>query len=111
MEKLIKQSEVNYFLMEIERMLPNFVAGILCDRNGFPIASKIPHDFPIRENILALLAFSSNRCFLDEQKYLKIIKDLDRSKNIKLLLLLEKSNRNFTHLKKLKKLIKTQRIF
>lgn len=111
MEKIIRQSEVNYFLLEIERIFPNFVAGILFDRNGFPIGSKIPHNFPIRENALALLAFSTNECFLDERKYLKIIKDLDRSKNIKLLLLLEKSKRKSTRLKKLKKLIKTQSIF
>ncbi len=111
MEKLINQSDVNFFLSEIEQIFPNFVAGILCDRHGFPIASKIPQDFHIQENILALSAISNKKDFIKENGYLKITRDLDKSKDIKLFLLLEKSNKNINCFKKLKKFIKTQGLF
>jgi hypothetical protein len=111
LEKLINQSDVNYFLSEIKQMFPNFVAGILCDRHGFMIASKIPRDFHIQENALALSAISNKRDFLEGNGYLKVKRDLDKSRNIKLMLLLEKSHKNITCFKKLKKLIETQGLF
>ncbi len=111
MEKLINQSDVNYFLSEIKQMFPNFIAGILCDRHGFMIASKIPQGFHIQENILALSAISNKRDFIEENGYLKVKRDLDKSKEIKLMLLLEKSYRNIICFKKLKKLIETQGLF
>ncbi|MFX1338394.1 MAG: hypothetical protein ACFFDK_07280 [Promethearchaeota archaeon] len=111
MEKLIKQSDVNYFLSEIEQIFPNFVAGVLCDHHGFPIASRIPQNFHIQENVLALSAISNKRDFIKEKSYLKIKSDIDTSKDIKLLLLLEKPNNNMNCYKRLKKFIKTQSLF
>jgi len=111
LEKLINQTDVNYFLSEIKQIFPNFVAGVLCDRNGFMIASKIPQNFHIQENILALSAISNKRDFIEENGYLKVKRDLDTSKNIKLLLLLEKSHNNITSFKRLKKFIDTQGLF
>jgi len=111
LEKLIKQSDVNYFLSEIEQIFPNFVAGVLCDHHGFPIASKIPQNFHIQENILALSAISNKMELIKGNKYVKIKRDLDKSKNIKLLLLLEKTNKRNIYFKKLEKLIKTQGLF
>ena len=111
MEKLINQMDVNYFLSEIKQMFPNFIAGVLCDRHGFMIASQIPQDFPIQENILALSAISNKQDFIEENGYLKVKRDLDKSKEIKLMLLLEKSSKNITCFKKLKKLIETQSLF
>ncbi|MFX0071704.1 MAG: hypothetical protein ACFFAO_11505 [Candidatus Hermodarchaeota archaeon] len=111
MEKLIKQSEVNCFLSEIEQIFPNFVAGVLCDYHGFPIASKIPYNFPIRENLLALLAISNKVGRINEKKYLKVKRDLDKSKNIKMLLLLKKSNQKIANFKKLKEFINTSNLF
>lgn len=108
---MINQSDVNYFLSEIKRMFPNFVAGILCDRHGFMIASKIPQNFHIHENILALSAISNKRSFIEENGYLKVKRDLDYSKDIKLLLLLEKSHNNIRCFKRLKKFIDTQGLF
>ena len=66
MEKLINELDVSYFLSEIKQMFPNFVAGVLCDRHGFMIASKIPQNFHIQENILALSAISKKRDFIQE---------------------------------------------
>ncbi len=111
MEKLINQSDVNYFLSEIKQIFPNFVAGVLCDRHGFTIASKIPKNFHIQENILALSAISNKKDFIEENGYLTVKRDLDKSKDIKLFVLLEKSYKNITCFKKLKKLIETQGIF
>ena len=111
MEKLINQSDVNYFLSEIKRMIPSFVAGILCDRHGFMIGSKVPQDFHIQENILALSAISNRRDFIEENGYLKVKTDLDKSKDIKLMVLLEKSHKNIANFKKLRKLIETQGLF
>ena len=111
MEKLINQSDVNYFLSEIKQIFPNFVAGVLCDRHGFLIASKIPQNFHIQENVLALSAISNKRDIIEENGYLKIKRNLDTSKDIKLLLLLEKSNNNVNCYKRLKKFIETQNLF
>lgn len=111
MEKLINQLDVNYFLSEIKQIFPNFVAGVLCDRHGFLIASKIPQNFHIQENILALSAISNKRDFIEENGYLKVKRDLDGSKDIKLLLLLKKSHNNITCFKRLKRFIETQGLF
>ena len=111
MEGLINQSDVNYFLSEIEQIFPNFVAGVLCDRHGFPIASKIPQNFHIQENILALSAISDKKDLLKGNGYIKVKRNLDKSKDIKLLLLLEKTDRKIKDFKKLKKLIETQILF
>ena len=92
-------------------MFPNFIAGVLCDRNGFMIASKVPQNFHIHENILALSAISNKREFIEENGYLKIKRDLDRSKDIKLLLLLEKPHNKIAYFKRLKKFIDTQGLF
>jgi len=37
---IINESEVKYFLYRIEKNFPNFVAGVITDRHGFPVASK-----------------------------------------------------------------------
>ncbi|TFG30274.1 MAG: hypothetical protein EU532_01425 [Promethearchaeota archaeon] len=111
MERLIKQSDVNYFLSEIEQIFPNFIAGVLCDRHGFPIASKIPQNFHIQENILALSAISDKKDLLKGNGYVKVKRNVDKSKNIKLLLLLDKNYRRDKHFKQLKKLIETQILF
>jgi hypothetical protein len=75
------------------------------------IASKIPQNFHIQENILALSAISNKRDFIEENGYLKVKRDLDTSKDIKLLLLLERSHNNLNCYKKLKKFIQAQSLF
>ena len=111
MEDLINQSEVNEFLSKIEHIFPNFVAGVVCDYHGFPIASKIPNNFPIQENLIALLAISNKKELFINYGYLNVKKNIDRAKNINLILLLEESAKNMKRLKKLNKLIKRQNLF
>ncbi|MFX0036977.1 MAG: hypothetical protein ACFE9I_15205 [Candidatus Hermodarchaeota archaeon] len=111
MDNLINESEVNYFLYRIEKNFPNFVAGIITDKHGFPVASKISKNLWILENTLALSAITKNREFIQDSKLIQIKKDLDKSKNYKLLILLEKSKDYRSRLKPLKHLIKSQELF
>ena len=110
-EKLINQSEVNHFLSQIESNFPNFVAGIVCDEDGFMIGSKIPKNFHIHENALALTAIAGNRDFIQDPRFMKVKRDLSQKENIKLFVLLEKSNRYLNRFKELNELIETQNLF
>jgi len=111
MDKLINESEVNYFLYRIEKNFPNFVAGIITDKHGFPVASKISKKLWILENTLALSAITKNKEFIQDSQLVQIKKDLDKSKNYKLLVLLEKSKEYKSRMKPLKSLIKSQELF
>ena len=108
---ILNQDDVNYFLYRIEKNFPNFVAGIITDSHGFPVASKISKKLWILENTLALSAITKNRNFIEDSKLVKIKKDLDKSKNYRLLILLEKSKDYKSRLKPLKSLIKSQDLF
>ena len=111
LDNLINESEVKYFLYRIEKNFPNFVAGIITDKHGFPIASKISKKLWILENTLALSAIAKNRGFIEDSKLIQIKKDLDKSKNYKLLILLDKSKEYKARMKPLKSLIKGQDLF
>ena len=43
--RLINQVEDNYFLQRIKNNFPNFVAGVITDKNGCPIGSEISKRF------------------------------------------------------------------
>ncbi|TET56791.1 MAG: hypothetical protein E3J52_11325 [Promethearchaeota archaeon] len=111
LDNLINESEVKYFLYRIEKNFPNFVAGIITDRHGFPVASKISNKLWILENTLALSAITKNKVFIEDSKLVQIKRDLDKSKNYKLLILLQKSKEYKSRLKPLKSLIKSQDLF
>ncbi len=108
---IINESEVNYFLYRIEKNFPNFVAGVITDRHGFPVASKISKKLWILENTLALSAITKNRGFIEDNKLVQIKKHLDKSKNYKLLILLEKTKDYKSRMKPLKGLLKSQELF
>ena len=112
MDDLIKQDEVNYFLYRIEKKYPNFVAGIITDKHGFPVASSISKRLWIRENTLALSAVSKNREFSIKDPNLVPFKfNIDKSKRYRLLLLLEKSKNYKENMKNLKEIIRSQDLF
>jgi len=111
MEKVLKQHEVNYFLSEIESTFPNFVAGIVCDGDGFPIATRMPRNFHIHENQMALSAIAGNREFINDPGLMKVKRDLDHNKNVKLLILLDKQNRYINRFKALNEIIEKQNLF
>jgi hypothetical protein len=110
--RLVKQVEVNYFLHKIKQNFPNFVAGVITDRNGFPIGAKISKRLWIRENTLALTAISKNRELSIRDPNLVPLKfDIDKGKRYRLLLLLEKSKNYKENMKSLKEIIKSQNLF
>lgn len=111
MEKVINEQEVNQFLSQVENTFPNFVAGIITDRNGFPIGLKIPNNIHIDENDLALSAITSNRDFIKDDRFLKVKRSLDKKNNVRLFLLLDKSSQYINRFKHLKDIIDTQKLF
>ncbi len=111
MDDLLNQSDVNYFLHRIEKNFPNFVAGVITDRHGFTVASKISKKLWVLENTLALSAIIKKKDFIEDSNLIKIKKNLDKSKNYKLLVLLEKSKEYKSRMKPLKSLIKSQELF
>lgn len=110
--KLINQTEVNYFLHRIKMNLPNFVAGVITDRNGFPIGSAISKRLWVHENTLAIWAISKNKKLIIKDPNLIQLKfDIDKGKKYKLFILLEKSRNYKNGVKPLKEIIKSQELF
>lgn len=111
--KLINQNEVNYFLIQIKKNFPNFVAGIITDRNGFPIGANISKRVWIHENNLALSAISKSRegLLINDPNLVHLRLNIDKEKNYTLFILLEKSNNYKNGKKVLKELIKDQELF
>jgi len=110
--KLINQTEVNYFLYRVKKNFPNFVAGVITDRNGFPIGSQISKRLWVHENTLALWAVSKNKELVIREPNLVQLKfDIDKSKKYKLFILIEKSKNHKAKMKVLKKIIKSQKLF
>ena len=110
--RLVKQAEVNFFLHEIKQNFPNFVAGVITDRNGFPIGANISKRLWIRENTLALSAISKNREMTIKDPNLVPLKfNIDKGKRYRLFLLLEKSKNHKENMKTLKEIIRTQNLF
>ena len=110
--RLVKQAEVNFFLHKIKQNFPNFVAGVITDRNGFPIGAKISKRLWIRENTLALSAVSKKRELSIKDPNLVPLKlNIDKAKRYRLFLLLEKTKNYKDNMKTLKEIIKSQNLF
>ena len=112
MESLLKEQDINIFLNKIERNFPNFVAGIITDKHGFPLASKIPKNFGIPETELALSAITTEeRAFIKDRNFLKVKRNLGDSNDIVLFLLLQKTNKYANRFKILNEIVKNQTFF
>ncbi len=112
--RLINQMEVNYFLHTIKKNFPNFVAGVITDKNGFTLGADISKRLWIHENKLALWAISKNKEnkeIVNDPNLVQLKFDIDKGKNFKLFILLEKSKNNKNRVKPLKTLIKSQELF
>jgi hypothetical protein len=112
--KLLNQIEVNYFLDQIKQKFPNFIAGIITDKNGFPIGSEISKRLWIHENKLALWAISrnkENKDLMNDPNLVQLKLELDKSKEYRLFILLEKSKSNRIGKAKLKTMIRAQELF
>ncbi|MFX1384966.1 MAG: hypothetical protein ACFFBP_21260 [Promethearchaeota archaeon] len=111
MKAILNEEDVYFFLTEIERNFPNFVAGVITDNHGFPIASKIPINFHFNETELALSAISDERDFINDSRFVKVIRNLDEKNSIKLFFLLLKRNGYVNRFRKLKEIIERQNLF
>lgn len=111
MESLLREKDINSFLAEIKNAFPNFIAGVITDNNGFPIGSKISQNLHFQENELSLFAISGNRDFIEDSGYIKVWRNLDKKKNIKLFLLLQKSHKYIHRFKNLNEIVDTQDLF
>jgi len=112
--RLINQLEVNYFLHQIKKNFPNFVAGVITDKNGFAIGSDISKRLWIHENKLALWAISKtkdNKDVIKDPNLVQLKFDIDKGKKFKLFILLEKSKYNKNGVKPLKHIIRAQELF
>ena len=94
--ELISKPQLDTFFKEINNCFPNFVAGCIADRHGFPVASKIDNGKELSEELLAVSAIS-DRELLDLSDYHKVVRSLDT--NVKLIVLLEKSWKNLYRFK------------
>ena len=111
MESVLREKDINHFLTKIERTFPNFIAGVITDHHGFPIGSKIEKSFQIQENELALFAIAGNRDFIKDSGFIKVWRNLDKSKDIKLFILLQKSSKYIHRFKDFNKILETQGLF
>jgi hypothetical protein len=111
LKTIITQNQVSQFLTKITQSFPNFIAGIITDKHGFPIASKFPNTFPYDENILALEAISRKKSFINHSKYVKVKRTLNKEGSIQLLLILRKPNIHVYAYKDLKNIIERQALF
>ena len=112
--RLINQVEVNYFLHKIKMSFPNFVAGVITDKNGFTIGANISKRLWIHENKLALWAISKNKEnkeVINDPNLVSLKFDIDKEKNFKLFILLEKSKYIKSGKVELKNLIRAQELF
>ena len=111
---LINQKDVNYFLHRVKKNFPNFVAGVITDKNGFAIGSDISKRLWIHENKLALWAISKNKenkDLINDPNLVQLKFDIDKGKKFKLFILLEKSKYNRSGKSGLKTIIRTQELF
>ena len=117
MKPIISETEVSYLLYEIAKRFPdNFLAGIICDKDGFLLAGpRKGSNFQaqMKESDLALLAIANKREIKKNSRFLGIRRDLSDTENIKLLLLLDKNNskRMNKRFKELNSLISRQSLF
>ena len=111
LDNLLKKQDVDGFLSQIENAFPNFVAGILCDEHGFTIASKNNKNTEIKENLMALSALTDDREFILDPNIMKVKRELGISKNVKLLVLLEKTNNYIHKFKSLNRILENQELF
>ncbi len=106
--------EVNYFLHKIKINFPNFVAGVITDKNGFTIGADISKRLWIHENKLAMWAISKNKEnkeIINDPNLVQLKFDIDKGKKYKLFILLEKSKYNKSGKVGLKNLIRAQELF
>ena len=103
-QEFVNEKGMNEFINKCHSIFPTMVAGVLTDRHGFPIASKIHpklEGMNVDEQLLCLEAVAEGkRTIVDTSNYHKIVKSLSR--NVNLMLLLDKTYANLHRFKQFK---------
>jgi hypothetical protein len=106
MPNLVSARQLETFMNDIKSLFPTYVAGVICDRHGFPIASRIDHP-QIDEETLALSAISDRKLLdMDMNEYHKVVRPL--SMDTKLMVLLKKSGDNLHRFKQFKNMVESK---
>ena len=101
---LVSKQMLDSFTKKIKNIFPTFVATVVTDKHGFPMHSEILNS--LDENLLALSAVVNKRKIIDLSDYHSLIRPL--SKNVKILLLLEKSWENYKKYYEFENILRTE---
>lgn len=113
---LVSNTQADYFLYDVERKLSShFQAGVICDKDGFIISARIPkkNQRELCANKIALSAIADKKKKNKNSDYIEVIRDLDDSKNILLVLLLKRDriDKILTQYRELDKILMYQEFF
>ena len=113
---LVSNTQADYFLYNVEKKLStHFHAGVICDKDGFIISARIPkkNQHLLCANKIALSAIANKKKKIKNSEYIEIIRDLDDSKNILLIILLKRDSfeKILTQYRELNKILSLQDIF
>jgi hypothetical protein len=107
MNEFLDRRSLETFICEASDAFPKCLGGVLVDKHGFVISSKI-QSREFDENELALQAIS-NRKIVDMKNYIPVIKDLDE--NNRLMLIIERDNKNLSSYRKLNQVLRERNPF
>ena len=113
---VISNTQADYFLYEVEKKLSShYHAGIICDKDGFIISSRIPkkNSQQLRASEIALTAIADKKKKEKNSEYVEVIRDLDDNSNVLLVLLLKRDryDRILNQYRELNKILTLQDIF
>ncbi len=103
MKDLVSEDNLNVFIQKIHQVFPNLVAGVIADKHGLPIASKIHPQLNTNEQMLSLEAVAEGRRIVNVEPYQKVVRRL--SENVNLMMLLQKSHQNLHRFKELNRIL------
>jgi hypothetical protein len=92
-KQILSESVLANFTQKIKSCFPTYVGAVVADRHGFLVHSELPNH--LDKDLVALSTIAPGRTIVDLSKFHKIIKPLSR--NVRLMVLLEKSRDNYKH--------------
>ena len=92
-KQILSKSVLVNFTQKIKSCFPTYVGAVVADRHGFLVHSELPNH--LDQDLVALSTIAPGRTIVDLSKFHKIIKPLSR--NVRLMVLLEKSRENYKH--------------
>ena len=101
-KSLLSETVLMNFTHKIKSCFPTYVGAVVTDKHGFLVHSELPMD--LDKEMVALSTVAPGRTIVDLSKYHKIIKPLSR--NVRLMVLLEKSRENYKQYFEFEKLVK-----